>query len=53
MEINVNQMIHITIDDDNLFSWSHDEISGIYIFVLTDQTVWKYESKTKKFYKDV
>lgn len=53
MKIIINQMINITIDDDNLISWSHDEYTGIYTLVLIDQTVWTYESKTKKFYKDV
>ena len=50
MEIKVNQMIHITIDDDSLFSWSYDKYTGIYTLVQTDQTVWIYDSKIKKLY---
>lgn len=50
MEINVNQMIHITIDDDSLFSWSYDKYTGIYTFVQTDKTFWIYDSKIKKLY---
>lgn len=50
MEINVNQMIHITIDDDSLFSWSYDKYTGIYTLVQTDRTVWIYDSKIKKLY---
>ena len=53
MEIIINQMINITVDDSFLLSWSHDEDLGIYTLVLSDKTVWKYESQTKKFYKYV
>ena len=50
MEINVNQMIHISIDDDYLLSWSYDGYTGIYTLVQTDKTVWVYDSKIKKLY---
>ena len=50
MEIKVNQMIHIIIDDDYLFSWSYDRDTGIYTLVQTDKTVWVYDSKIKKLY---
>lgn len=50
MIITLSSFVEVNIDDDNLLSWHHDETSGIYTLVMRDQTVWNYESKTKKFY---
>ena len=50
MKITLSSFVDINIVEDELVKWSHDETSGIYTFFLTDHTVWKYESKTKKFY---
>lgn len=52
MEIKLdNGAVVIKLSDDDLVSWSHDSVAGIYTMNMVDGSIWKYNSNTCTFYK--
>ena len=50
MEFVMNKGITVTIDDDEIVSWNHDQTKKAYLTRATDGSIWCYMLATREFF---
>ena len=50
MEFVMNKGITVTIDDDEIVSWNHDQKKKAYIIRVKDGSIWCYMLATREFF---
>lgn len=50
MQFVMNKGIIVTIDDDEIVSWKHDQKENEYFIRLKDGSMWYYMPATKEFF---
>jgi hypothetical protein len=50
MEFVMNKGITVTIDDDEIVSWNHDQKKKAYFIRVKDGSIWCYMLATREFF---